>query len=335
MGRGGAKVKVVQKSMGVDKQAMSNIMGAFMGNPESIDKQLAKDKFKSLIMAVKRINKLMVSFDKSILNKAIVDHSFSAQWSKQVTSWCSDTSSWVEDMEATLEKDQTAMVHTYLSAKKAKPVEDCVHMCSKLSRYRKYIQSNESLDDSFLRGSKTKDLVILPFSDVDIKYIYTFCSLDESAKRYIMLFLNIVYGASHDIYQIITNPDIDISKVADIVIATIAQVKKSVPRADRAFRKIEESMEMFKNNFTEYYRDFVVSKDPSVILTNFLTDCKDTHTESDNKSDLELARQFTKIAAFFKRELNGKIKDPNVEAILNSIEETFKSLDLEESDDEE
>jgi hypothetical protein len=342
----GKGARVVQQSMpglaGFDKKAMTDIMGQFLGKKESIDQGLAASKFKTLLSAVERIVNFVGSFDRSIINKALRQRAIATgssleedeqlAESKHFKNWVVDANTFIGDCKPRMDGGGVEMVEAYLSAKNHKVVSDCVHLCSKLSKYKKFIQSNEDMSDAFLKSSKTKDLVLFPFSRLDIKFIYVYCDIDASAKKYIMLFLNMVYNTAHDIFQVIINPDIDIDKISSIVMATIAQTKKMIPRTEKAFRKIEESMSMFKDNFGDYYRDFIEAKDPSIILTNFLSDCKNTHTTSDNKSDIELARQFTRIAGFFKKQLNGKIKDPQIAAVLDAIDENFKALNIDAGD---
>ncbi len=334
----GARVKVMQQSPieGVDKKAMADIMGQFLGKKESIDKALALSKFNTLLLATQRIGKLVASFNRSILQKSLSQHGDQyAANQKEFANWVQDVETMVKTGEAAKSEGGMAMVEAYLAAKQSKQVSDCIHMCSKLSKYKKYIQSNEDMSDSFLKSSSTHSLQVFSFSNLDIKYLYVYAGLDLSAKRYIMLFLNMVYNAAYDIFQVVANPDIDIAKISEIVMATIAQTRKMIPRTDKAFRKIEESMSMFKDNFGDYYKDFITTKDPSVILTNFLSDCKSAHADNDTKTDIELARQFTRIASFFKQQLNGKIKDPQIAAVLDAIDENFKSLDIPGMDDDE
>lgn len=324
---------------GMDKKAMADIMGQFLGKKESIDHSLAFSKYTTLLLAVQRIGKLVGSFNRSILQKALQLPTQYQPDSEAMAGWVADVERFVAEGEKAKEAGGMSMVESYLAAKSSKVTSDCIHMCSKLSKYKKHIQSNEDMSDAFLKSAGTHSLCIFTFNNLDIKFIYVYSDLDQSAKKYIMLFLNMVYNAAYDIFQVVANPDIDIGKISEIVMSTISQTKKMIPRTEKAFRKIEESMSMFKDNFGDYYKDFVTTKDPSVILTNFLSDCKNTHAESDAKTDIELARQFTRIAGFFKQQLNGKIKDPQIAAVLDAIDENFKSLDIpgldEDSDDDD
>ena len=81
-----------------------------------------------------------------------------------------------------------------------------------------------------------------------------------------------LFNTTYDIYQIITSPDIDISEFSDIIVDSIKQARKMIPRANKAFKKIEESVELLKDNFQNYYKDFITTKNPTIIIENFILD---------------------------------------------------------------
>ena len=138
-----------------------------------------------------------------------------------------------------------------------------------------------------------------------------------------------LYKTSYEIYEIITSPDIDISKFSDIIIQSIQQAKKMIPRANRAFRKIEESVALLKNNFQNYYKDFVSTKNPTIILENFILDCS---KEYGDDVDLELARQFKRIVMFYQKKSQGKIKDPRINQLFEMLNKNFDMLNVKDTD---
>ena len=138
-----------------------------------------------------------------------------------------------------------------------------------------------------------------------------------------------LYKTSYEIYEIITSPDIDISKFSDIIIQSIQQAKKMIPRANRAFRKIEESVALLKNNFQNYYKDFISTKNPTIILENFILDCS---KENGEDVDLELARQFKRIVMFYQKKSQGKIKDPRINQLFEMLNKNFDMLNVKDTD---
>ncbi len=138
-----------------------------------------------------------------------------------------------------------------------------------------------------------------------------------------------LFKTTYDIYEIVTSPDIDISKFSDIIIQSIQQAKKMIPRANRAFRKIEDSVELLKNNFQGYYKDFISTKNPTIILENFILDCS---KENGDDVDIELARQFKKIVMFYQKKSQGKIKDPRVNQLFDMLNKNFDMLNVKDTD---
>lgn len=138
-----------------------------------------------------------------------------------------------------------------------------------------------------------------------------------------------LYNTCFDVYQIITSPDIDISKFSDLIVESIKQAKKMIPRANKAFRKIEESVELLKDNFQNYYKDFVTTKNPTIIIENFILDVS---KENSGDVDLELARQFKKIVMFYQKKSQGKIKDPKVNKLFEMLNKNFEMLNVKDTD---
>lgn len=331
MGRG-CRTKVIKQNVsGVDQKELSEIFGQLVGDRDSLDPDIVIDKFTKLTTSVERMSKLMSSFSKSIYGKVL-------SLDPHVGMYKRNMEGWIADCNHLLGNTEGQMVDRYLSAKDHKIVHDCIHICGKLSRYKKCIQHNDNLSDTFLKSSKTKDLCIFPFCDFDIKFLYVYGDVDESVRKYILLFLNMVFNTTYDISQIIMTPDLDIEKLSSVIVTAISESKKMIPRANKAFKCIEESVELLKGNFSNYYHDFVVSKDPSTIITSFLVDCQSNAKDRGDKVDVELARQFMRITSFYRKRSAGKINDPRISQLLDILDSNFKMLnmkdDQEDSDDD-
>lgn len=326
MGRGlTSKTKVIKQS--IDQDGISDMFNQLLGDEKSLDIEIIRDKYKKLKTDIERVYKLLESFKKTFYCKVLKDFSNINFYKTNMENFILDAKSiFPEDIE-----DHDLIRH-YLSVKENKIVKDCIHICKNLIIYKKYIEDNENLSDNFIKSSKTYELKIFPFCDFDIKFIYKFSKIDESIKKYILIFLNMLYTTTYDIYQVITTPDIDISKFSEIIINSISQAKKMIPRANKAFRKIEESIELLQNNFGGYYKDFISTKNPSIIIENFILDVS---KEQNENVDLELARQFKKIAIFFKNKTSGKIKDPKIDRIFEILDSNFAMLDIKDVDEED
>ena len=322
MGRGNNRVKMVKQN--IDQQGMADMFNQLLGDEKSLDINIIKDKYLKLKTDIDRVYKLLESFHNTIYVK-VINNLF------ETSIYKSNIKGFVEDCKAIFAEDieDEKLVRHYKIIKENKVIKDCIHICKNLIRYKKYIEDNDNLSDSFIKSSKTHDFIIFPFCSFDIKMIYTHVKIDESISKYLLIFLNMLYKTTYEIYEIITSPDIDISKFSDIIIQSIQQAKKMIPRANRAFRKIEESVELLKNNFQGYYKDFISTKNPTIILENFILDCS---KENGDDVDLDLARQFKRIVMFYQKKSQGKIKDPRINQLFEMLNNNFDMLNVKDSD---
>jgi hypothetical protein len=331
MARGQAsKVKMVKQN--IDQQGLSEMFNQLLGDEKSLDINIIKDKYLRLKTDIDRIYKLLESFNKTIYNKILKDLPDIEVYKKNINDFITDAKCIFPE-----EISDEELIRHYKQIKENKVIKDCIHICKSLIIYKKYIEDNDNLSDNFIKSSKTFDLKIFPFCNFDIKLIYGFNKIDESIKKYILIFLNMVYNTTYDIYEIITSPDIDISKFSDIIISSIQQAKKMIPRANKAFKKIEESVQLLKNNFQNYYKDFITTKKPGIIIENFILDVS---KENSSELDLDLARQFKRIVMFYQKQSQGKIKDPRINQLFEMLNKNFELLNMKnktnivESDEE-
>lgn len=323
MGRGnGGKVKMIKQN--IDQQGMSEMFNQLLGDEKSLDITIIKDKYLRLKTNIERIYKLLESFHNTIYNKILKDHSDIEIYKKNIQGFIIDCKQFFPE-----EIDDKDLIKFYKNSKEHKIIKDCIHICKNLIIYKKYIENNDNLSDNFIKSSKTHELKIFSFCNFDIKYIYTVIKIDESIKKYILIFLNMLYNTTYDVYQIITSPDIDISKFSDIIVQSIQQAKKMIPRANKAFKKIEESVELLKNNFQNYYKDFITTKNPTIIVENFILDVSKENT---GELDLDLARQFKKIVMFYQKKSQGKIKDPRINQLFEMLNKNFDMLNVKDKD---
>jgi len=322
MGRGNNRVKMIKQN--IDQQGMADMFNQLLGDEKSLDINIIKDKYMKLKTNVERIYKLLDSFHNTIYVKVINSLFDTTVYKKNIKGF-------IEDCKTLFSDDipDDKLVRHYKIIKEHKITKDCVHICKNLIRYKKYIEDNDNLSDSFIKSSKMHEFIIFPFCNFDIKMIYTHVKIDESISKYLLIFLNMMFKTSYEIYEIITSPDIDISKFSDIIIESIKQAKKMIPRANRAFKKIEESVELLKNNFQNYYKDFISTKNPTIILENFILDCS---KENGDDIDLDLARQFKRIVMFYQKKSQGKIKDPRINQLFEMLNKNFDMLNVKESD---
>lgn len=321
------KVKVIKSN--VDTKDLNEVIGQLFGQGDNMDFEIAMDKLNKLRSNMSRVLKFMESFDKAILSKVLEQTEETKKYKEGIHNFvqdCKEISEWSEFGRNPLEVGVF-----YKKCKESKTVADCISICRNLNKFKKSL--GDDLSDDFIKSQSTKDLVIFPFCDFDVKFLYIYGNIDDSVKKYIMIFLSVLLKSTKEIYEVITSPDIDIDKVSKIVVDVIASTKKMLPRCGKAFSKLESSMELLKKNFADYYKDFLSTKDQSTIITNFIADCtKEEVDKSDEtgRSDIELTRQFMEITNFFRKQSAGKVKDPAVAQLLEFLDKQFEALDLDE-----
>jgi len=104
----------------------------------------------------------------------------------------------------------------------------------------------------------------------------------------------------------------------------LSVVRKQIPRCDDAFNKIESSIGLLKGNFDRYYKDFVQSGNPGVIIEQFVGD-----VAKSAEADRKITRQFRQIITFYRKKIQSvNPKDnPQIPKIFGMIEEDFGSAE--------
>ena len=344
MGRGNGRVKTIKTKNGLDgnNKDLSAVFGQIFGESGSMDFDIALDKLNKLKSNISRVKKLLESFSKTIYSKVLINGN--GEETSEIRNYKKNMEGFIEDCKHISEwsefgKNPNDVINYYRTCKEHKISKDCISMCRKLIKFKKNLEDIENLSDDFIKSPKLKDLQLFTFCNFDIKYIYVYGNIDDSAKKYILIFLSMILKSTKEIFDVITSPDVDIDKISKIVVDVISSTKKMLPRCGKAFSKLESSMDLLKNNFSEYYKDFVSTKDQTTIITNFIADCtKEENEKSDTSSgkmDVELTRQFMEITNFFRKQSAGRIKDPAVNQLLSFLDNQFKELDIKESDDDE
>ena len=120
------------------------------------------------------------------------------------------------------------------------------------------------------------------------------------------------------IYEVIVTPDINVKQLAELILDNIDNFKKEIPRCDKAFNKIEDALKTLEKNFDDYYKDYVITNDPSIMIQNFLSDIY-----KNGKDDPTLVAQLRKIIKYF----TDKIKThQNSNSKINSMVDKLNSL---------
>lgn len=184
----------------------------------------------------------------------------------------------------------------------------------------------ENLQESsldFIMGADGDTLQLLSFTKLDFKQILLQNALNADMQKYLARVLALIYKETTAIVRIYTSPDVDVEKFAEVMTTSITNLKGTITGCDDAFSRINESMDLFKSNFGDYYKDFLVSQgNPGTIIERFVKD-----VSQNAKTDKKTVRQFNKIIAFYNEKMKTQTNlDPKMRKMMDLAIENMNVL---------
>lgn len=331
------KVKQMKKAMGEDGEELSKMFSQLMGEESMLDPAVISDKYHSLKNECMTLANLISKFNDTVIKDMTeIDDVFVGNY-KEIDKFVINLRKIFDNKEISIHE----MVKLYKSIKEGHVIIEVVRLCRNLIQHKRYLVDKDNLSEQFIYREPGDELCLFPFSSLNFKYMFSYDELSKNEKRksYTMISLHLMYKITHSIYDITTSPDIDIKEFSKLIIKSINQAKKSMPRCDKAFSKITESLDMLIENFSDYYKDFISTKRPEIIIENFMGDIINNVSET----DLQCISQLRKIVSFYKdKAMKSNVKsNPMMERAFESIQEKFNMLDEytkdneNESDDED
>jgi hypothetical protein len=185
------------------------------------------------------------------------------------------------------------------------------------------LDNKDTLSDSFITTAAGDYFVLLPsLCGMDFKQMLLHPKCNSIFRQRIKFALYVILKKGATIIQHIMSPDIDIEKFSVVLIENIGKLRKAIPRCDKAFNKIQKSVELLKTNFSGYYKDFVVSKNPGIIVESFVVDVAGSST-----ADSETTRQFGRIIDFYRQKTKNQKQDPQVDKIFELLGANMRALE--------
>lgn len=317
----------------VNRDEVKKVVGSILGGEEEKELDLKKsyDKFAGMNDHITRYIKVMIMLHNStIFSKFPEEKKILESYIDTLTEnhkeyfQTGPPASDLYDMYPIIPKSEEARVITFLKyynkAKKSKLVNTVMNTLGKLIDYKSSISDINKLSDTFL--CKTSMLTFEPIEDLPInfKLIYISTSLTSEEKRFLLLTIHKIYTIAMDLYQTYGKVDIDTENFVRAVRITVEKLKKQIPRCNEAFKKILDSTDLLKDNYEDYYKDYVGSQNSMIIAENFIQDVAKTVDKSP-----KIAMQFKKIIQHLRNMTNRLIaQDPK-------YKETFGTL-LDQAD---
>lgn len=327
MARGRGKGKVIKKNIGgTNANELGVVFNQLLGDEKSLDPMVVMEKYNKLRSNIDTIKKILQKFIDTILIPKFSNN-------QTVSIHCNDIKKFIEKCDdiLSLEVSLTSVIHVYREVKENELINKLLVTCKNLLFYQKYLEDIEKLSDTFIHNEPGITLELFSFSKLNFKTLFNSPLMNKDNKKYVLIVLSMIFTKTYDIYNLVTSPDIDIDKFSKIIIESIQEAKKQIPRCDKAFRKIAHSVDLLKNNFNGYYKDFIETKSPSIIIENFVLD-----VSKDLDADHETTRQFKRIVMHYQKRYNesGKNKDPQLNQMFATIHEKFKILETNENIEE-
>ncbi|ARA72247.1 hypothetical protein BNJ_00435 [Kaumoebavirus] len=324
-----AKVKVIKKTA-QDKE----LLGAFnqmIGNGE-IDPAIVSNKYENLYVYSNQCLLFLDAFSHQALPK--VFHDYKSQFA-EIKEWATQ---YQKDLLAfKINKlteltpaqimsgdiyDREALKQAYEGLKNSKIVKELLDIYIYLLPYKRHIENKDKLSWGFILTSPGSEFRPFACSYLNIKELAGSPAMNKSVQTYILTILHAVFENCSHIYQIMTSPDIDVNRMVDLLITNLKKVKGQIPDCDLAFKKLEGSVELLRNNFGKYYTECITSDNPSAIMENFIND-----VATETKADTKMMRQFHRIISFYQKNLKGKIQDPKLKEMYETVSKKYSDIE--------
>jgi hypothetical protein len=334
MPRGGSvKIKKVSAVSKDDAESLNKMFEQMTGlsnaEPEVIIPKMLK--VKQIVVKYHKLFSIVVNFTEF---KTLLDEY--ADWFKDIENFITNLkeSNHIdlgenyshEDMSNILQLqnlDADVLNQQYKNLKENAFIKQIIITCSNLENYKIHIKDKDNLSDKFIKREPGLSLIPFSFSGLDLKVLWSLNELSEQGKKFLLSIVHHSYVIGHDLYEIVSSPDVDIAKFSSILVESITKMRKQIPRCDKAFDVIENSVKMLENNFTTYYRCSVEAENPSIIVESFIIDVSTSQSASPLVNS-----QFKRIVSFLKQKSSG-INDPKIKKLFGMLNNQFSAMDAE------
>tara|TARA_B110000908_G_C10267435_1_gene465813 strand:+ start:1280 stop:2476 length:1197 start_codon:yes stop_codon:yes gene_type:complete len=323
----------------VNRDEVKKVVGSILGGEEEKELDLKKSylKFNEMSDHIIRYTKIMTMLYKSTIftkfpNEKAILESYIETVSKAHQEFFGNPppASRLMDMHPLIPKSEEPKVLAFLKyynkAKKAQILHSIMNTLGKLVDYKSSIGDIDNLSDTFF--AKSSMLTFQPIEDLPLnfKLIYISDIITDDERKLLLLSIHKIYTVSMDLYKSYSKVDIDTENFVKAVRITVEKLKKQIPRCNEAFQKILDSTDLLKDNYEDYYKDYVGSQNSMIIAENFIQDVAGTVDKSPR-----LALQFRKIIQHLRNMTNRLIaQDPKYKdtfgTLLDQADNSFNEI---------
>jgi hypothetical protein len=214
----------------------------------------------------------------------------------------------------------------YRKLKENTALKRLIIMCNTLEKYKLSFHDSTKLKENFVNQEPGLSFKIFDFSSLDLKILWADSKMTTVVKRYILSVFAALYKHTITLYNIITSPDVDIDQFTELLLSSIGELKKQpkLHRCNAAFKRIEQSVELLKGKFSDYYRESLVSRNPDSLVTSFIVD-----VSNQGGADARLTREFRQIIQYMHEvsQKSGKSQDPQVKKVFDMLNSNFALME--------
>lgn len=237
-----------------------------------------------------------------------------------------DLYEYTSDFSLVEEEIHTQFDKTYRSMKDSQFIRQIVKTLEELIQYRhdfiprdNNVPMKERL--AFILRMPTADWTPFPFQ-FDLKSALMLQGIGQNTYSFVVAFLEKYYKAAKKLWDKSQEPDIDVDKFTDVIGTSIDKLRTlpELHRCTNAFKKIKDSLGMFKDNFSGYYHNFIDTKDSTSIMHEFIMDVSNS-TETNPK----LSMEFRTIINYYRKMAQQQPNmDPNAKKLFSTVDDALK-----------
>jgi hypothetical protein len=245
---------------------------------------------------------------------------------------------WVEDDEdpqvlgSRSRECAKAMAEHYVAMKEHHVVLHCMLILERMKPYEKSLARGVGGVYDYVFIMDAPGIALAPFQFAEkfnLKELWGDDRVTEPVRNTIMRIIDVIY---HRVvlptYEMIMTPDRDRDEAVGAIMASVEslRIKPKFGRVGGAFRVLENSVGMLRDNYNSYYADSVRAKNSGIILEHFIRDV--TERKPLTKSE---KREFALLARMAGKGVANRTKNQNTKALVGHLmgiaEKSFEDKD--------